>query len=243
MSNEPNVTPEPTGTPAASAEGMAQISEAELAELKNRSSQYEKIEQEATALDFESVEDYQDFLITKKAEELDQGATATPQATPTPQKLATPTKQQVQAGMTAAEVAEYNKKIDDSNVMSSASFIESQFVLREMAQAKLPGEQQSKNTKTEIYDMIRGDDTASMVRARAKKHGGNLCIAADKILSIQKQLEAQEAGTAPAAPIAPDTTQLGEGIAPKPEPKEGEQSANEVAADDICPDEDFVVLT
>lgn len=239
MSEVPNQEPETTGTHT---EPMVQISEAELATIKNRSSQYEKIEQEAIALDFESVEEYQDFLITKKADELDLGTTATPKADPPPKRL-TPIAKQTQAGMTAEEIREFNKKIDDSNVMSSTSLLESQFVLRQMTQRDLPEGQRSKNTKTEIYDLIRSEDSGPMVRARAKKHGFNLCIAADEILNVQKQLEAQEKGNAPAPPMEPGTTELGEGVAPKPEPKEGDRSANDIAADDICPDDDFVLLT
>ena len=247
MSEEPNATPEPTGTPT---EPMAQISEAELETLRTRSSQFDKIEEEAKAVGFSDVEEYQDFLVTKKADELDQGQPNQPQPVVDP-ILAPKTVTQPDAGMQQlnAKIDALSQRFDtsvkdneQSKTIVSTVYLESQYTQRQMDQNALPEEQRSANTKTELYDLIRGP-MGVMVREQAKKSGGNLCTAADQILNVQKGLEAQERGNAPTPAATVAATQIGQGVPPKPEPKAGARSPNDEAADDICPDEDFVLQT
>lgn len=243
MSEEPNATPETPGTPT---EPRAQISEAELETLKADAAQFAKIKEEANNVGFDNVEDYQDFLVTKKAEELDKEQPTTPQPAVNPKSVSKPATQpqktaeelqQVQVEKDALE-----QRLNRSETMASTSYLQSDYVLFQMDQRDLPEEQRSKHTKKELYAFISDKTNGTLVRDEAKASGENLCVVADRILSIKDQLEAQRKGKA-APPLDPASTQVGQGMSPRPEPKEGDKTPQQLLAEAICPDEEFVAQT
>lgn len=222
------------------------IDRAELDALKTKGAKLDNITAKAKSSEFEDAEDY----TTALENELQQyyvKDTENEDKEPTDKKKEPDDKKVPPAGVMSDEEKNAMKAND---LRSAQAYLESQKTAFQVAQMQLPEDKRSKVTDDELMKVIRDPNLTGMIRSLAGKFGGNIFVAADHYIMVDKGLDTDEKAKArqegadgqAAMDAAADTANLGHGgktvdIGDKTaDEKAAEENAK--LADDIVPDDD-----
>jgi hypothetical protein len=230
---EPQTDPgTPTDDPT---KGTANVSDAELEQIRTKAQQFDNLANEATELGFQSVDAYLDYLGEKKLQDIDppKPAVNTPAATKTDPPKTDPTPQTPDS----TQLDELRALAEKSNKMAATSWLAAQWTEHQMHENSLSEDDKSQFSKRQLTEMITGPRAAVIQETanRDDRFMGNVYSAAAYMAAFDRSLTEKPAEGDPTAP--PNDTNLGVGQAPPVAPKEDEPDANTIAADDIIPDD------
>lgn len=235
---------EPNNQPAT---GASEIDGAELAQLQADSKKLNDLNDEAKSLGYKDHEAYLEFIEDEKFNKL-MTPTPAPAPEPTPKPApakepepakvktpeptpAEPTPPPIQPGMTAEERDAVNRNAR----MTTSTYLKADWLEHKYEQDKLPEDQKSVNSKASLQKAITSKEIGGLIQNLAPKFDGNLFRAADHYLTVFQPAKEEDSEAKKALDKAKDDANLPGGQAPKPEPKPGDKSENELLADDICP--------
>lgn len=218
------------------------VDRAELERLQQAEARIKKLDEIAAEAKCPNAEDYFDAMEQElyKSGGDENPANGAPSATK-PQAPAAPasTPAAQAGGLSDAD----KRRLDESDMRSSASYVQSQRLEWQIEQNALPEDERSTATPEELLKMIRGPKS-QIIGASAQAYGGNIFKAAAALYSLEHGVaSARKAGAAAekAKAAAAATANLDPGgttaepAAKTPEEKRAELNKQE--ADKIAPDD------
>lgn len=214
-----------------SSDGGTGTPEALTDEMKAKLEEHEGLQARATEMKFSSVGQYIDWLETDATSDLKEpDAKPAPKPTPTPAPAGTPAPKPV----APAPEPEAAPRPDPGVIQAR---LDSQW-------ANFRFDQKEKGVKLtprdEMHETMKGE-SAPLIHALAKKHGGNVYAAAQELMEFEAAQAAKakdaKAGSEEAAKAAATTADLPQGGKP---PAGEDTTDNDRAADAIAPDAKYV---
>lgn len=235
----------PDATASAPDDSQVSVDRAELERLQKADGRVKKLDEIAAEAKVDGAEAYVDVLEQEvyKTDGEKKPSNGEPPATK-PQASTAPTPA-AQAGELSDEV---KRRLDESDMRSSASYVQSQQMEWRFEQDRLPEDRRSTATAEQLLKMIRGPKS-QIIGASAQAYGGNIFKAADALYGLEHGVAtARKAGAesekAKAAAAATANLQPGgktaEPVAQTPEEKraEAEKKEQDAIATDDDPIED-----
>ncbi len=216
-------------------ETKTSVDRAELDRLKQKGTDFDKLDHIAKAADFNSPKEYLESLEDKNWDKLQEAVT-------TEEKK----EEKKEPEKTEAKPVLDDTRFEQMQQGNNQAILASQWATYRLDQSDLAKDDRSKMTKEQMDKLIYDPSTNMMIGKLAGRFSGNIYAAANHYLNIDNATEKarkEGADTQKALDSAAASTQLGTGGKPKdPEKKTPEEKAaddNQQRADEIMEDHKY----